>query len=139
MSTKPSNWWGMSLDERREWERHDRAVENAEYETQRAREDAERSERHARDLRRQIDASRFAAAEEIATVNDLVDELEGEVAELKERVAALTGQRDALLAVCRRRFNVLVTASGTRDLTAGEHEEMAALHAAIDKAEGRTL
>lgn len=58
---KPSNYYTMDWSERQEWDRNQRAIEEAEYDAYRARQDAEDAQREAEQARQNY--RRYAAAQ----------------------------------------------------------------------------
>ncbi len=88
--SKPRNWYDMTSDQRREWEKGERGREDLEYERNREREQAEAD--RAR-MRRERRAEQEAHAEELQSASD-------EAADLAGQVEELTAQRDALLPAC---------------------------------------
>lgn len=88
---KPSNWYSMSYDAQREWERHDRAAEDEHYARRRAEEDAEAA-RH--DAQRAVNQARAQAAAEFQSMEEDIE------AARAERDDAIE-QRDSLLEACR--------------------------------------
>jgi hypothetical protein len=64
MRSKPSNWYQMTYDEQRAWERQERERDDLEYDLERAREDAEHAARRAK---RKLAAQR----EELESMRDV--------------------------------------------------------------------
>lgn len=90
---KPSNWWQMDYDERKEWERNKQAFEDAEYDRQRAQEAADNAHAEAQRLRRSMQEERASQYEEYSILQDEYQELN----ENYERVLRERKQlRDAL-------------------------------------------
>jgi len=100
MPPKPSNWYSMDYAERREWERTARAIEDAEYDAERAKESAERAERDTRRAAEDAKRERCSHEEEREILNEEISELQTALA--KERAA-----KDGLLAACKNLREVL--------------------------------
>ena len=62
---KPRNWYSMSHEERKEWERRDEERRDLEYEAERARRDAREADDQARRARERAKSERLAAMEEM--------------------------------------------------------------------------
>jgi uncharacterized protein Yka (UPF0111/DUF47 family) len=98
--SKPHNWFYMSIDERREWQKQETAREDAEYEREQSERRAEQAERNAENARRASQSARFeyeetaeSYREEIGSLreerDDVRNELRQERAVSAELLAAL--------------------------------------------------
>lgn len=123
-SKRPDNWYSMSYDQQREWERADRRHRDE-------LDDADRRERDARDeadnARQRLDRAR---REHRAYAADLSEENE----RIAEELHATRGQRDALLAVAVDAENWFDNHGAPDD--DGAMQLLAMFRAAIGKAKG---
>jgi len=80
VSNKPSNWYQMSCEERRAWDRAERQRQDLEYERERALEDAERAERYALQRERQLSAMISENESRLGDANDALASANAELA-----------------------------------------------------------
>ncbi len=93
--SRPSNWYDMTYSDQMAWERtdreHRRAVEDAEYEADRQREDARREAERAEHAQRVLRAERDEYAEETSDLSEKNQKLREEVRMLRVKLAEITG------------------------------------------------
>jgi DNA repair exonuclease SbcCD ATPase subunit len=85
---KPNDWYQMSYEQQRSWEKQNRALEDLEYEKDRAREEAERSDRHAHELKRDLERAKSERDERVDERVDEVDALEEELSTYRRFIEA---------------------------------------------------
>ena len=97
---KPSNWYNMDYTERKEWEKNQRAIEDAEYNAQ------EKAEQMRRDYERKASQQRNEMRSIEADYGYEIDNLNTRMTILSERIAELETENAKLkndLEVARRK------------------------------------
>lgn len=91
--SKPRDWYDMTDEQRRAWQRQENERSEMEYEKERAERDAKRAEAQADHLRRELRATQQEDAEALSAANELNVELHDqldivtvELMQLKDRL-----------------------------------------------------
>lgn len=126
MNRKPSNWYEMSWDEQREWNRRERAREDAEDEARRARDDAEAANRRASRERREAQSRESGIREEMAGIQE-------DYGHLEETLCEVRLERDRLVDVCKNLL-CFVNEEGEGGIADARRSACAAARQAIEEA-----
>jgi hypothetical protein len=86
---RPRNWYDMSDEQRRAWQRQAMEMEDLEYEKDRERQARENAEASAERLRREARAERASYQEEVEGLQDALRQAEEDLAEEKITTALL--------------------------------------------------
>lgn len=90
---RPRNWYDMTDEQRRDWQRQDSAREEAEDNERRANETAEQARRDARRAEESAKAARYDREEQAGSFREEIEELE-------EALVKVRLERDGLIAAC---------------------------------------